>query len=219
MRPVGLIVDIHGHSLKQGAFFYGCSPEKKLLRLRPSSPPLVPYVPSSSSRTRPQRGERDGSRERELYSASSSDDFAALYSSRSHTDAPSQPSARAASTLDPDQRQQGSEIDQDTASVDGDDGDGSNRADGVRGGSRDEDDGDPGCSSRMPASTASEECLDGPAVLDGPSTSRGLQLPSKKSSLRDLLSWRVHLFPRICTALAPLFALESCRYFIPSPPY
>ena len=33
---VALIIDIHGHSRKQGAFFYGCVPDRKLLR--PASP-------------------------------------------------------------------------------------------------------------------------------------------------------------------------------------
>jgi hypothetical protein len=41
IRQIGLIIDIHGHSLKQGAFFYGCSPDKKLLRARPLSPTLT----------------------------------------------------------------------------------------------------------------------------------------------------------------------------------
>jgi hypothetical protein len=50
MRPIGLIMDIHGHSLKQGAFFYGCSPEKRLLRPRCASPALVPPSYSSGSR-------------------------------------------------------------------------------------------------------------------------------------------------------------------------
>jgi len=33
---VALIIDIHGHSRKQGAFFYGCVPDRKMLR--PASP-------------------------------------------------------------------------------------------------------------------------------------------------------------------------------------
>ena len=42
-------------------------------------------------------------------------------------------------------------------------------------------------------------------------TPHGVQLPHKRSSLRDVLCWRVHLYPRICSALAPLFTVESCR--------
>src|SRR5690348_2749827 len=39
MRPVGLVLDLHGHSRKQGIFTYGCIPDKR--HMRPTSPQTV----------------------------------------------------------------------------------------------------------------------------------------------------------------------------------
>ena len=47
---IGLLVDIHGHSLKKGVFFYGCIPDKKLLR--PVSPPITVLIPATPPSTR-----------------------------------------------------------------------------------------------------------------------------------------------------------------------
>jgi hypothetical protein len=49
LRVLALAVDIHGHSLKQGAFFYGCVPERRLLR--PNSPHLRSTGPSIGMNT------------------------------------------------------------------------------------------------------------------------------------------------------------------------
>lgn len=38
LRVIGLAIDIHGHSRKQGVFLYSCIPDKKILR--PHSPPI-----------------------------------------------------------------------------------------------------------------------------------------------------------------------------------
>lgn len=214
---MGIIVDIHGHSLKQGAFFYGCSPEKRLLRLRSSSPPLAPS-PALSTRVGGQRDRKDGSKDNEGPTISSPSNHSIL-----PVDIQEQHTQEKVQSLDPT-------VPESERPVEG------TVAIGRRGSS------DSGISMNKMAvaqgiyqdgnltfsitpmndiapSTSDDRHLrdlTGAVVMTAlpPSTPRGLQLPSKKSSLRDLLSWRVHLFPRICTALAPLFAAESCRYDI-----
>jgi hypothetical protein len=44
-----------------------------------------------------------------------------------------------------------------------------------------------------------------------PQQPNAAHLPHRRSSLRDALSWKVHLFPRICSTLTPLFSLDGCR--------
>ena len=44
---VGLVLDVHGHSRKQGVFFYGCVPDRKLMR--PPSPPYYLAAKDQSS--------------------------------------------------------------------------------------------------------------------------------------------------------------------------
>lgn len=39
VRPVAMVLDLHGHSRKQGIFTYGCTPDRR--HLRPASPPNV----------------------------------------------------------------------------------------------------------------------------------------------------------------------------------
>lgn len=46
-RTVGLIMDLHGHSRKQGIFVYGCVPDKRMMRS--SSPNILPHGPIDES--------------------------------------------------------------------------------------------------------------------------------------------------------------------------
>ena len=53
-RTVAMMIDIHGHSRKQGIFFYGCVPDKKIMTnnfmpVFPNIQPSVTRVPSTST--------------------------------------------------------------------------------------------------------------------------------------------------------------------------
>ena len=53
-RTVAMMIDIHGHSRKQGIFFYGCVPDKKIMTnnfmpVFPNTQPSVTRVPSAST--------------------------------------------------------------------------------------------------------------------------------------------------------------------------
>ena len=217
LRAVGLIVDIHGHSLKQGAFFYGCSPEKRLLRLRSCSPPLS--ISPVTTRAGGQRDRRDNIRDTEGPATATSSNSSAIDIQEEHISTPElgihlEGSIAVAPIRSTDSTILGV-IDIDSSSKDKDVIISSMAvAEGLL-------DSNPIIHSNKSLTNVGTSASDDRQSGDQaavvvtalyPSTPRGLQLPSKKSSLRDLLSWRVHLFPRICTALAPLFAAESCRY-------
>lgn len=148
-RPVALVIDIHGHSRKQGAFFYGCVPDKKLMR--PSSPPIGAAVHGQSTASASSSS---------LSSQDHADDHAAVAID-----------ALLVSSVPPN------------------------------------------------PSNAAIQCTSGASERPGPISwtvssdpQRGLNLPHRNSSLRDILSWRVKLLPRVLDAVVPIFSLDSCSF-------
>ena len=213
---MGLIVDIHGHSLKQGAFFYGCSPEKRLLRLRSCSPPLsISPVPTRAG------GQRDRSnniRDTEGPATATSSSSSAMDIQEEHIKAPeSGVQLEGSIAVAPIKSTDSTIFDVSDCGSSNKDKDVMICNMAVVEGPLDSNPiiYSPTSLTEVGTSTSDDKQLGDQAAVGVnalyPPTPRGLQLPTKKSSLRDLLSWRVHLFPRICTALAPLFAAESCR--------
>ena len=288
MRHVGLIVDIHGHSLKQGAFFYGCTPDKKHLRLRPSSPPLVPHTTSTRARSSRERA-RDGlclvSPEEGgtpgLFSPTHCSDVRTNTDVLTGTDSEDTYTTHAAHPLSlslalslpfdnrenhyipshhkslpnipdfaskkDDEKKRKKSIDisyqdnygecstnsvdiitEDEAEKDRDNDkywESEKEKDKEKDREKEKEkdrEKDTFLHSNNETSVFEDRPSDiGHIAVPSPSspqgmniniTPHGVQLPHKRSSLRDVLSWRVHLYPRICSALAPLFTVDSCRY-------
>lgn len=264
MRHVGLIVDIHGHSLKQGAFFYGCTPDKKLLRLRPSSPPLIPHTGVARSRSNRERT-RDGlcifspnssscppllaspsfptdctlpsasgpgtaAHQLELLSgpgsllsapptpvsATPTQYIAAEYAARRYEEELMKESADsyyderspALEHCVEDTTNGSYERLKYSSSFDFNDDD-TEAADKTvipcadSSGPISEDRQTDSVPPLVPASPVSPH-----APVQPPNAAH---LPHRRSSLRDALFWKVHLFPRICSTLTPLFSLDGCR--------
>lgn len=146
---IGLVLDVHGHSRKQGAFFYGCVPDKKMMR-----PPSPPYY--LSARDQSSANAEAGSKVQEV------EDVLSLFSSLEFMAPPPTPLMAASTQIDMEQHQQ-----QQKAAT---------------------------------SWTISNDPL------------KNAVYPSKSCTLRDVLSWRVKLLPRILDATVSLFSLESCSF-------
>jgi hypothetical protein len=149
-RVVGIVVDIHGHSLKQGVFFYGCVPEKK--HVRPSSPPIYVAVPSYQPTSRQQ-------------------------------------SAHAGKDLE-----MSGTNDTETGTSGGESAAGRTAATVTHAAAEDTGPPPPQMGEQVPVTAHLPHAL------------------SRRYGLRDILSWRVNLFPRVCSYLSPLFTLDSCSF-------
>lgn len=205
LRTVGLILDIHGHSRKQGLFVYGCVPDKKMLG--PISLPIVPGAdgPQSALMGPSKPVHVSG----QLGFGSAESDFRGQRSLKAVSDsnvAPNKPSSHSSH----------SGIAQPAA------GDGLQIV-GIHSTAFSRNSSNATSSAPSPAkpppssmpgnSNAIMELAEaGDVSANAVMSNLKPCLPPKGCCGRDVVSWRVRLLPRIFDAFTPAFSMESCRY-------